>query len=309
MKTTYAQNNTRSLLLIVGSLGLALVLVAALLGLSEKPDVTIVAMSPASASGNAATAQLGDRQADENTADQTDASAQPGTTSTTTLQAIPADDTAAVAPTTAPQPTSAATGTTAANTTAANTAAAQALIPVPTLAPTTVPTEVPEIAAAVEPLPTSQPSAQASGDVTAVPTDPAAESATTAAAQAVAPTGTLIGNFFTRADEDEGATVTRNEVELTFDQTGGGKFRGVLDITYSDGSQVQIDMNGAFVYAPTPPQVMSTVNGTYRRDAVDDLEDVTTDRGDLSITSFVSGSGALCTPTCFGFTFPPPGSS
>lgn len=295
MKTTYAQNNTRSLLLIIGSIVLALVLVVALLGLSEKPDVTQVAITPSGAPGSAGP--------DAAISDQSGTAADDGSAalgSTATLQPIPLDDEADAAPTVTPQPTAAAASSVA--------SAAPGAVPVPTIVPTPTPTEIPEIAAAVEPLPTSLPADQAVSEATSNDEEPVT-AAVTAGASGAPPSGTVTGNFFTRPDEDEGATVDRNEVELSFDESGGGSFRGVLDITYVDGSQVQIDMSGAFVYSPAPPQVMSTVSGTYRRDAVDDLNDVTTERGDLSITSFVSGSGALCTPTCIGFTFPPPGSS
>jgi len=290
MKTTYAQNNTRSLFVIVASTVLALVLFAALLGLSDKPEVQTVVFSSgdevvAVPASSAASVQEDDvAEGDPSVLD---------AASTTTLQPIPDDADAAVTQPAAAQPT----------------AVPATAVPVaPTVEPT--PTEVPEIAPAVEPLPTSLPASQAADDSTGDTAEVAPAAAAAAAATvatAVDPTGTLAGNFFTRADEDEGATVSRNEVMLTFDDSGGGTFRGVLDITYANGSQVQIDMQGDFVYAAAPPQVMSTVNGTYRRDALDDLEDVTTDSGDLSITSFISGSGALCTPTCFGFTFPPPG--
>lgn len=302
MKTTYAQNNTRSLLFIIGSIVLALVLIAALMGLSEKPDITAVAISTSGASGSAGPAVSFDDQA---AAQSNDEQAAPAANTTATLQPIPLDDEADPGLATSPQPTAVTTGTT--STTTAN--AAPAPVPIPTIAPTPTPTEVPEIAAAVEPLPTSLPATQASatdGTDTAAVTSAAATTATVNSA----PSGTLTGNFFTRPDEEEGATVARNEVELTFDEAGGGgSFRGVLDITYADGSQVQIDMTGPFIYSPASPQVMASVDGTYRRDAVDDLDDVSTERGDLSITSFVSGTGALCTPTCFGFTFPPPGGS
>lgn len=308
MKTTYAQNNTRSLFVIVASLALALVLFAALLGLSDKPDVTTIGLSSGSdelgiAAPNSADAGGADADSADGGVDSAEQDAiaqttgQQGAATTATLQPIVENGSANAAPTSEPQPTPAPQATTTI-----------APAPVPTVAPTATP--VPEIAAAVEPLPTSLPAAEASVEVAsdAATTDSSGAAGATPATTITNPSGTVVGNFFTRADEDEGATVARNEVTLTFDESGGGSFRGVLDISYANGSQVQIDMGGAFVYAPTPPQVMGTVNGTYRRDAVDDLEDVTTERGDLSITSFVSGTGALCTPTCFGFTFPPPGS-
>ena len=52
-------------------------------------------------------------------------------------------------------------------------------------------------------------------------------------------------------------------------------------------------------------QVTADLMGNYSLDSPIDADDVTANDAELTISSLGSGSGSLCTETCFGFTFPP----
>lgn len=163
----------------------------------------------------------------------------------------------------------------------------------PTAIPIPDPTATPEIVAAVEPTPVP-----ATGDDEDL-------SALDVPARITA--GTVNGSFFTRVFEDEGATVARNEVSLTFNEDGTGSFTGALDMSTVDETRVTMSMSGPFEWsASDSPQVVAELAGSYESDSLVDTDDVSTIDAELTITSLGSGSGALCATdsTCFGFRFP-----
>ncbi len=130
--------------------------------------------------------------------------------------------------------------------------------------------------------------------------DPALQAARTNAAiqQPV-----MTGSFFTRPDEEAGAIVTSNEVTVVVQADGSGLFTGRLDMSWDDGSRVVIELSGPFVWTSGSPQVLETVTGTYRSEGFAGVDDVIADTGELSITSVDAGSGSICVPKCYGFTF------
>ncbi len=163
----------------------------------------------------------------------------------------------------------------------------------PTAIPIPDPTATPEIVAAVEPTPA--PATDDDEDLAALDV-PARITA-----------GTVSGSFFTRVFEDEGATVARNEVTLTFNEDGTGSFTGSLDMAMVDETRVTMSMSGPFDWsASASPQVVADLAGSYESDSLIDTDDVSTIDAELTITSLGSGSGALCATdsTCFGFRFP-----
>jgi hypothetical protein len=265
MNSAYVPDNTKSLMVIVLSLALALGLIAALLGLSEKPDISVLAVSTTAAEASAPVAEQATIGFDDTGAEggiELDELGQPITDGASAAASVAADE--------------------------------QALSPVATPVPTPEPT--PEVAAAVvpTPVPSAEPTPTAGPAVAAALSGPSG-----------AGSGTVEGAFFTRPDEDDGATVVENRVEVAFNEDGSGSFRGVLDITYKNRTRVYIDMAGPLEWTTGNPQVVANVTGTYGFDSPIDADDVGSTTGELSITSLKSGSGSLCTPKCFGFTFPP----
>ncbi len=268
-------------------------IVALLLGLSDKPqlDSIGIAVTPQEASALLADAPVATESDDSD--DELDAAF-----------SVPA-----------PDPAAAATGDTATSDAIAGDAASTAAQPAqvltdesgepipqeelgateaaPTAIPIPDPTATPEIVAAVEPTP-----APATGDDDDL-------AALDVPARITA--GTVNGSFFTRVFEDEGATVARNEVSLTFNEDGTGSFTGALDMSMVDETRVTMSMSGPFEWsASDSPQVVADLAGSYESDSLVDTDDVSTIDAELTITSLGSGSGALCATdsTCFGFRFP-----
>lgn len=288
MSTPYVQDNTRSLAIVIATMVGACVLIALLLGLSDKPVVESVVVSSAPQGSGAAPSQIaadGDGSVDPDASiidevEETPEAAESDSVDfddLTTDEVVPFDETEA--------------------------SESQAgIIAEPTAVPTATPE--PEIAPAVETVAAED---DAADEPVADDTNAAlaTETAATGPAPGTSPSGTAVGNFFTRPDEENGATVRENMIEVSFDGQGGGTFTGVLDMTYADGATVAINMIGAFEWTSGSPQVSTDIAGSYSFDSTDDAKDVTIDRAELSITSLESGSGALCTPTCYGFTFPP----
>lgn len=281
MKPSYAPDNTRSSMLVILLLAAGVTISAVLLGLSEKPDVTAIGVSVADAGTVAPLAT-----APATAAGPTDSTAVAGAAATTIeldesgRPIVPNDDGAAGAEAVGATPETADTGTVT-DSAAAPTATA---IPVPTPEPTA------EVAAAVEP--TSDPASA---------TEALEEDLGVAA---VSP-GVITGQFFTRPDEDEGATVTRNELTLILAEDGTGSFTGVLQMTLFDQTLVELVMDGPIRWSNETPQVTAELTGSYVRDSPIDAADVQAGDAELTISSLGSGSGSLCTETCFGFTFPP----
>lgn len=266
MKTAYAPDNTRSSVVVVLLLGIAACLVAVLVGLSDKPDVTTIGVAAGSAS---ASTPASDAPVAEAMMAAPDENGENGEST--------ADDAMATQD-------SAATLSTADPSSSDDTAGA---------ATPTEPTATPEVAAAVAPTP-------------APSTAPAPAAAGQASDSALAPaSGSVEGAFFTRADEDKGATVTRNSITVSFNEDGSGSFTGSLDITYADKTRISLQMSGPLAWSTTTPQVEATVSGSFEIDAPVAGDDVSVDKADLNITSLESGSGSLCATKCFGFTFPP----
>ena len=268
MQPRHATDNTIRSLVVILLVGLALGLVAALVGFSDKPDVVAIGVvadpteaSSPSVSGRAES--TGEPALDPMSDDEVE------------LDELgdPILDTAETtdAPQVGAEPTATA-------------------IPIPTLAPT------PEIAAAVEPAPVDD-------DLTGQG-DASADSFELTEAAALA--GTVEGAFYTRPDEDEGATVAVSTVVLTLNEDGTGSFSGELDMTLVDETHIVVDMSGPFLWsALEDPQVTAEITGTYDLDSLIDADDVNSTAGTLTITNLGTGSGSLCTPRCFGFTFPP----
>ncbi len=286
MKPSYAPDNTRSSMAVILLLAAGVTIVALLLGLSDKPDITSIgiAISP-----DEAAELLGDTTATAADADDTNDDA---LDAAFTVPAIaptittPSDDAGAgsdsgeVLLDEAGQPIPAEE--------LAGAAAAPTAIPIPE------PTATPAIVAAVEPTP----ELDADGDDDGL-------AALEAPARITA--GTVSGSFFTRVFEDEGATLARNEVTLTFNEDGTGAFSGTLDMTLPDETRVTLSMAGPFGWsALDSPQVVATLAGSYESDSLVEADDVSSPDAELTITSLGSGSGALCATdsTCFGFRFP-----
>lgn len=270
MKTAYTPDNTRSSIMILLSLAVAVTVVAALIGLSDKPDVSTIVISPngVSASVPGPAANFGFGTEDESGDVLLDELGQPF------------DDTG-----------DATDGSPAAGT---RTPEGQVIV-VPTVEATALPTPTAQAAAAVEPTPVP--------DQSSVAAD--ASSAVQAAPSLPTTSGTVEGSFFTKGDENDGATVAQNLITVSFAEDGSGSFQGVLDITYVDGTHILLNMSGPLTWAPTNPQVEATLSGAFTLDAPIDADDVSTDDAKLSISSLQAGSGSLCTTKCFGFTFPP----
>lgn len=275
MKTAYAPDNTRSSIAILLALAAVVTAIAALIGLSDKPDVSIIVISPA---GEVPIIQndFGFGSSDEATG--------AATSNDVVLDELgqPFDDSSA---------DSEVDSQASSEATEARTAPEGEIIVVPTLEPT----PTPEVAAAVEPTP--------------VPDD-SSDTGEAAASTALSPSlpttsGTVQGTFFTKGDENDGAVVAQNLITVSFAEDGSGAFQGVLDITYANDTHILLNMSGPLIWAASNPQVEATLEGAFTLDAVIDTDDVTTTDAKLSISSLKAGSGSLCTTKCFGFTFPP----
>ena len=276
MKTDYTPDNTKSSIAILFALAVVVIAIAAVIGLSEKPDVSIIVISPAGESPVLAAPAdtFGFPAADGDTADDNGTTVElgdpiddPGDDSP---QMTDASQTEAIDQRTVPE---------------------GEIIVVPTLEPT--PTA--EVAAAVAPTLVPDTSADNGGTSTSTSLSPSLPTTS----------GTVQGTFFTKGDENDGAIVSQNVITVSFAQDGSGAFQGVLDITYIDGTHILLNMSGPLTWAPTNPQVEATLDGAFTLDAPIDTDDVTTTDAKLSISSLGAGSGSLCTTKCFGFTFPP----
>jgi len=280
--SNYTPDNTRSSVIVIALFAAAVTLIAVLIGLSDKPEVTSIGIvaeriesSPgdtdvpdmASDTASDSAAPTFDAEADELSGDAGDPA---GAADASSAGANPQGDEAA-----------------AVDGTVDSTEAT------PTPIPTATPEPTAEIAAAVEP--TEVPAQASTG---------AASEASAAAAAPISP-GTVFGTFFTRADEDEGATVQRNEVSLTINEDGTGSFTGSLDLTMPDATQITFAMSGPLRWTTESPNVAATLAGSYSYDSPIDLDDITANDAELVISSLGSGAGSLCFPTCFGFRFPP----
>lgn len=276
MKTDYTPDNTRSSIVILFSSAIIVAVIAAFIGLADKPDVSTIVITPAGESpaisvpastfGFGSEADTSNDATDSNASDVlTNELGQPidssdtnagGTSDTGTESRVPEGD----------------------------------IIVVPTLEPT----PTPEVAAAVAPTPIP------------VEADESDSGASTAGSPSLPTTsGTVQGTFFTRADENDGAIVSQNLITVSFAEDGSGSFQGVLDITYLDGTHILLNMSGPLTWAASNPQVEATVDGAFTLDAPIDTDDVVANDASLSISSLEAGSGSLCTTRCFGFTFPP----
>jgi hypothetical protein len=265
MKTAYTPDNTRSSIVILLALAVIVSVVAAVIGLSEKPEVATIVISP---NGNTSIVATLSANSFGSEADD------PGDDVLLDETGEPFDDAQAEA----------------ASTEASRTPEGQVIV-----VPTSEPTPTPEVAAAVEPTPVpeqSDNSAEAAGAVQAAPSLPRTS-------------GTVQGTFFTKGDENDGAIVSQNLITVSFAEDGSGAFQGVLDITYVDGTHILFNMSGPLTWAPTNPQVEATLTGAFTLDAPIDTDDVASEDAELSISSLEAGSGSLCTTKCFGFTFPP----
>lgn len=275
MKTAYTPDNTRSSIVILLALAVIVSVVAAVIGLSEKPDVSTIVISPngttsifAAPSANS----FGFDFVDGDDADAADEAPDPSDDVLLDETGEPFDDAQAEA----------------ASAEASRTPEGEVIV-----VPTSEPTPTPEVAAAVEPTPVPEQSDDsAAGAVQAAPSLPTTS-------------GTVQGTFFTKGDENDGAVVSQNLITVSFAEDGSGSFQGVLDITYVDGTHILLNMSGPLTWAPTNPQVEATLTGAFTLDAPIDTDDVTTEDAELSISSLEAGSGSLCTTKCFGFTFPP----
>ena len=276
MKTDYTPDNTKSSIAILFALAVVVIAIAAVIGLSEKPDVSIIVISPAGESPVLAAPAdtFGFPAADGDTADDNGTTVElgdpiddPGDDSP---QMTDASQTEAIDQRTVPE---------------------GEIIVVPTLEPT----RTAEVAAAVAPTLVPDTSADNGGTSTSTSLSPSLPTTS----------GTVQGTFFTKGDENDGAIVSQNVITVSFAQDGSGAFQGVLDITYIDGTHILLNMSGPLTWAPTNPQVEATLDGAFTLDAPIDTDDVTTTDAKLSISSLGAGSGSLCTTKCFGFTFPP----
>ena len=279
MKTDYTPDNTKSSIAILLALAVVVTAIAAVIGLSEKPDVSIIVISPAGESPVLAVPAdtFGFPAADGDNANDN------GTTVELDELGDPIDDLGDDSPQMSDDSQTDAIDQ--------RTVPEGEIIVVPTLEPT--PTA--EVAAAVAPTPVPDTSADNSDTSTSTSLSPSLPTTS----------GTVQGTFFTKGDENDGAIVSQNVITVSFAQDGSGAFQGVLDITYIDGTHILLNMSGPLTWAPTNPQVEATLDGAFTLDAPIDTDDVTTTDAKLSISSLGAGSGSLCTTKCFGFTFPP----
>ncbi|MEM7094084.1 MAG: hypothetical protein AAF567_13850 [Actinomycetota bacterium] len=276
MKPEYTPDNTRSSIVVVALLAAGVTVVALLIGLSEKPAVTAIGISPTTAEVAELTAAATLTNATTDSASG-DAAAGESTTADGTASGETADDTLAD-PEIADDPGLG--------------------VPIdgseddPFASAGTDPTPTPEVAAAVVP--------------TVIEGEDELDAALGAATRV--PLGTAGGEFFISGDEDAGATVVRNELTLELVEDGTGTFAGVLDINQVDGTVITLAMSGQILWSTSAdPQVEATLTGTYVKDSPIDADDVQSTESQLSISSLLSGVGSLCAPTqtgnCFGFTF------
>lgn len=282
MKPSYAPDNTRSSIVVILLLAAGISIVAVLMGLSDKPDLSSIGVSVSESEIASLTDGVVFEPASEVV--ELDEFGEPIDDGEANNAAI-ADDSANFS---VPAPVPATDGAESAAGTETG-AAASAATAIPIATETPAPT--PEVAAAVEP--TLIPDTQATDELDAL------------AVPARITAGTVAGQFFTRPDEDEGATVSRNELTLTLNDDGTGSFAGVLDITMADTTHVTLAMSGQIRWSGDSPQVLAELTGNYNLDSPIDADDVSATDAELTITSLGSGSGSLCATTCFGFTFPP----
>lgn len=278
MNQTYTPDNTRVSVAIVGVLAAIVVALALVIGLSDKPDVQAIGIVVDDLAS-------GEPAAEMTTGDPTDSMTDSGETADQSGVFDPAQT---IDPATGEtvDPAGAAEDTTGAEGSVAAT-------PIPTLPPT----PTPEIAAAVPTDPTLVPEEQAEGSA----------DGTASLAGAGDPTEPLIGQFFTRPDEDAGAVVTTNEVVLVLADDGTGTFSGRLDMMMPDDTHIVIDMSGPIEWDTlAEPQATGQLTGTYAFDSPIDADDISSAEADLSITALSSSSGAVCTPRCYGFSYPAP---
>jgi len=301
MKTAYTPDNTRAtviaMLVVAAIVTAAVVLIAG----NEKPDVSTIMIVPSAASGGvvAPSADFGFGAADTNDTATDDS----GGTVLLDEFGEPFGDTTAKAATTdtdqsgtgEDDPSGADAASTAEQSDGEDDGARVPQGEV-IVVPTSEPTPTPEVAAAVAPTPTRT-AEESDGD-----NDGAAGSSALSMPTAA---GSVQGSFFTKGDENEGATVAQNLITLDFAEDGTGSFQGVLEITYADDTHVLLNMSGPLTLAPTNPQVETTLTGAFTLDSTIDTDDVTASDAELSISSLAAGSGSLCTTKCFGFTFPP----
>lgn len=293
MKTAYTPDNTRSAVLVLFVIAAAIIGIVAAIGLSDKPDVSTIVIVPAAAmaqgtSASDAAAAMAAAEAASAT-DATDATGPSGSVLEDGDGADAADAASAAAGSADDTGDGAGDSDGGSEAGATRTPTGEIIV-----VPTAEPTPTPEIAAAVNPTP--------------VPTDTDsddAESSSTGAMAMPSTSGSVQGSFFTKSDENEGAIVTQNLITLSFAEDGSGAFQGVLEITYADDTHIVLNMSGPLTWAPTNPQVETTLSGMFTLDAPIDADDVTTTDAELSISSLAAGSGSLCTTKCFGFTFPP----
>lgn len=159
-------------------------------------------------------------------------------------------------------------------------------------------------------LPTPEPTPEIAAAVESIPSfDEPEDGAATEQAVDLVPVeirpGRIDGTFFTKHDEDEGAIIERNELTIDLAADGSGTFAGVLDMTLADGTDIALAMSGPILWTNTNPNIEMVVNGTYTLVGPNESDNVTSDTADLKVSSLVSGSGSLCTPRCFGLSFPP----
>ncbi len=111
------------------------------------------------------------------------------------------------------------------------------------------------------------------------------------------------GSFFTRPDEEAGATVTVNNVQIALNNDSTGTFSAQLAMTYEDGSSLSVNLQGPFTWSDATPQIQATVAGSYTSTTGDQGDAITTTSAEITITSLATGSGSLCTTKCLGFSF------
>lgn len=305
MTSIHASDHTRSLFVVLLSITVGGLIIATLLGFSEKPRVDhFVVRAPFNSLSLAAQADdpslAGEsvEAADENLniiGAEPDAAAKPLDTQNDSDLTVQADSGQAVAG--SDQADGQALGNSAlvAETTQANQPDS---VRTGDLDQADVSTQ--EIVPAVAPTPNV--AGPASPEASNLPAD--GESAPVLAASMLGQT--VPGSFFTKPDEEAGAVVSYNKLDILFNADGTGLLTAGLEIAYANKTAVSINMNGPFNWTVHSPQVDTTVGGSYFFDAELDAEDVSADTASLKISSIPTGSGALCTPKkCFGFTFPP----
>lgn len=291
MKPAYSPDNTRTSIYVISALAAVVVLIAALVGLSDKPPVDAILIS-ANDAGVGDAVPVANDDADDGQADaMAETDSDPAVDGTGDTSEAMSDET----PADQPASNQAQSGETQSDGTGQD---EQDPAPEATreviLVPTAEPAPTPEIVAAVEqPAPEDAPAGtDSAGEVQEAPSLPTTS-------------GSVQGSFFTKSDENEGAVVSQNLIQVSFSEDGSGAFQGVLDITYADGTHILLNMSGPLVWLPTNPQVEATLEGAFTLDALIDTDDIMTNDAELSISSLSAGSGSLCTTRCFGFTFPP----